>query len=256
MPSAHFTNLVASTQELKRVYLDAGLATPAPNPDHQELARAFVALAHAEFEYYVEEALRGLATAVLNGAVSGHFSRASMALLSFSGIPSLNGGATLSAGKRKNPRQLATRFGDAHGALVAIVDGNNGVRERHLAAMAIPLGLDASSIDATWLNDLDAFCSLRGAFVHMSRTSQRGSHLAVNPHDVWAKCKSLIWTNPAIATPNIISSFESLDLWVESEAQSFGSLVAAPNWRLRTRYFLMSAMRKLGRRNQGTRADD
>src|SRR5215471_8834059 len=35
----------------------------------------------------------------------------------------------------------------------------------------------------TWLNDLEAFCSFRGAFVHMSRTTQRASHLAVNPHD-------------------------------------------------------------------------
>lgn len=123
-----------------------------------------------------------------------------------------------------------------------MIDANNGIREKNLAALAIPLGLDAGNIDNTWLNELDAFCSLRGAFAHMSRTSQRGSHLAINPHDVWKMCERLIWTNPALAAQGVINSFESLDAWFEAEKQSFGTYVAVPAWRLRLMHFLASAL--------------
>ena len=60
MASKHFIDLTKSIQELKRIYLDDALAAPIPNDTQSELARAFVTFAHAEFEYYVEEALRGL----------------------------------------------------------------------------------------------------------------------------------------------------------------------------------------------------
>lgn len=248
MPSVHFTRLATAALELKDIYLKEALAAPVPTPEHQELARAFVVLIHSELEYYVEEALRELAGVALNSAVVGAFSRASIALLAFSGMASLHGGSVLSTGKRKIPRRLASRFGDAHGALVKTLDKNNGVREKNIAAMAIPLGLDAASIDNTWLNDLDAFCSSRGAFAHMSRSSQRGSHLAVNPRDEWTRCERLIWTDPMLANPLVISSFESFDRWIEDEKMSFGPIVTPP-WRLRVLHLLMRAIRGLRRKD-------
>jgi hypothetical protein len=240
---------------MKRVYLDAGLATPNPTPDQQEMARAFVTLAHAEFEYFAEEVFRGLSQASLNGAASGVFGRPAIALLAFSGLDSLKGGTFLSSGPKKVSRKLSTRIGSAHGEFVQLLDSNNGIREKHLASMAVPVGLDASAVDNTWLNDLEAFCSSRGAFAHMSRTTQRGSHLAVNPADVWRTCKRLVWTDPALAAQGVVNSFESLDLWVETEKQSFASSVAAPPWRLKlSRYF---ARRLLARRRwEGSDDDD
>ena len=238
MTSAHFVRLETAVYELKRIYLDAALADPAPSPDHQELARAFVAFAHAEFEHFVEEALRELANVALSQAASGHFGKASLALLTFTGLDGMNGGVSLSRKKGKTPRQLSTRVGAAHAKLVGILDANNGVREKHLAAMAIPLGLDVSAVDNTWLNDLDAFCSSRGAFVHLSRATQRSSHLAVNPHDVWAKCKRLVWIDPALGQQGMVASFESFDLWIETEKNSFGPAVSVPAWRLSVLKFL------------------
>ena len=71
MASTHFVNLTNSIQELKKVYLDDALAAPIANDRHSELARAFVTFAHAEFEYYVEEALRELTYAAFNSAITG-----------------------------------------------------------------------------------------------------------------------------------------------------------------------------------------
>lgn len=242
MPSANFSDLTSSVQELKRIYLSDSLTATVPTMDHQELARAFVTLAHSELEYYVEEACRALAQKAFSAAVAGHYGKASIAMISFSGLEALRGGATLSNTGRRKARRLSTRFGAVHDALIRAIDSNNGIREKHLAALAIPLGLDADTIDNTWLNELDAFCSLRGAFAHMSRTSQRGSHLAINPHDVWKMCERLIWTNPALAAQGVINSFESLDEWFEVEKQSFGPYVAAPAWRLRLVHFLASVL--------------
>lgn len=251
MTSSHFARLDAAVNELKRIYLDAALASPTPSVDQQELARAFVALAHAEFEYYVEEALRELANTALGHGASGQFGKASLALLTFTALERVNGGASLSRLKGKTPRQLSTRLGVAYSKMIEVLDANNGVREKHLATMAVPLGLDVSAVDSTWLNDLDAFCSLRGAFVHLSRATQRGSHLAVNPHDIWAKCRRLVWIDPALGHQGTVASFESFDLWIEAEKQSFGPAVSVSAWRLGVLRFLagifsdLRAMRRL-----------
>jgi hypothetical protein len=256
MHSVHFLNLTSSVQELKRIYLNDALAAAVPTPDHQELARAFVALTHSELEYYVEEACRGLAQDALKAAVVGNYGKASIAMITFSGLEARRGGSMLRTFGKKKARRLSMRFGEAYDLLIKAIDGNNGVREKHLAALAIPLGLDASRIDNTWLNELDAFCSSRGAFAHMSRTSQRGSHLAVNPHDVWHQCERVIWTIPALAVQGVINSFESLDDWIEGEKQSFGPYVPVAAWRLRLTQFLFSALSRPWRRDEAVDDDD
>ncbi len=143
MPSAYFLDLASSVQELKRVYLGDALAAAVPTADHQELARAFVTLAHSELEYYVEEACRGLAQEALKAAVAGNYAKVSIAMITFSGLDGRRGGSTLGVAGRKKVRSLSTRFIAANSALIKAIDGNNGVREKHLAALAIPLGLDA-----------------------------------------------------------------------------------------------------------------
>jgi len=253
MASSHFENLAASIQKLKEVYLDDALASSAPNDNHSELARAFVTFAHAEFEYYVEEALRELAHVSFDGAVVGKFGSASIAMLAFSGMGSLKAGDKLGGGGKKPARKVSSRFGEAKVAILRTIDANMGVREKHIAAMAIPLGIDPTSIDNTWLNDLDAFCSYRGAYVHMSRTQKRADPAAVNPNDMWLRCERLVWTDPALGTPGSINSFESFDAWVQSEGAGLAPLVVAPRWRLRIMAYLLQV---LSRRKQDPAGED
>jgi len=242
MASKHFIDLTKSIQELKRIYLDDALAAPIPNDTQSELARAFVTFAHAEFEYYVEEALRGLTNVAFGGAISGSYGKAAIALLGFSGMNSLKAGDQLGTGGKKAARKLSTRFGEAKVAILKTIDGNMGVREKHIAAMAIPLGLDATTVDNTWLNDLDAFCSFRGAYVHMSRTTQRADPAGVNPHDMWLKCQRLVWTNQALGGASAINSFESFDAWVESEKVGLATIVHAPRWKLQIGNYLLQLL--------------
>jgi hypothetical protein len=248
MASAAFTNLAACIGELKLAYLDAGIAVPVPTPDHQEHARAFLVFAHAEMEFFVEECLRELATVTVRNGAAGTFAKASLAMLAFSGLPALAAGGNLS-GAKPSPRSLGLRLTDAYSSLIQTLNSNTGVREKHIAQMAIPLGLDPRSVDATWLNDLDAFCSLRGGYAHMSRTEQRASHLGVNPVDIWSKCERLIWRNPALSAPGVISSFEEFDIWVDGEKAAFGATVPVLPFRFRACGLLLGAFRLLRRRS-------
>lgn len=239
MASSHFVNMTASIQQLKEVYLDEALKASSANDTHSELARAFVTFAHAEFEYYVEEALRELTLVAFNNAIAGKFGSASIAMLGFSGMNPLKAGDHLGTSGKKAARKLSTRFGDAKLAILKAIEANMGVRQKHIAAMAIPLGIDAASVDNTWLNDLDAFCSYRGAYVHMSRTTQRAGPGGVNPHDMWLKCQRLVWTNQALGGLGSINSFESFDAWVESEKVGLAQIVETPRWRLRIMSYLL-----------------
>lgn len=254
MPSSHFENLTISIQRLKEIYLDDALANPIPSDIHSELARAFVTFAHAELEFYVEEALRELALVTFNGAVAGNFGSASIAMLAFSGMSSLKAGDKLGAGGKKSARKVSTRFGEAKAAVLKAIDANMGVREKHIAAMAIPLGIDPTSIDNTWLNDLDAFCSYRGAYVHMSRTQQRADPAAVNPTDMWLRCQRLVWTDSAIGSAGSINSFESFDAWVQSECAGLTPLVMAPRWKLRIMAYLLQLLTR--RKHEADGEDD
>lgn len=217
MASSHFVALDANLFELKRIYLDAASASFSPTAEQQEMARAFVIFAHAELEWFVEKACSDFADVLLNEAGGGKFSASTLSLLTFSSLDPVNGGASL--GKKAASRSLNSRVGDAVAKLKVLADGNDGLREKHLAKMLVPLGLHSNHVDASWLADLDAFCSSRGAFAHMSRSMNQASHLAVNPADVWKLCSRLVWG--ASPGSNLVSSFQDLDDWILTAGQSF-----------------------------------
>jgi hypothetical protein len=222
MPSNDFKNLENCVNELKRIYLlDALMANGAHSTDQQELARAFVTFAHAEFEHYLEVAFRSLLDVVLQQAANGKFSVASLSMLTFSDLPSSGGGTSF---KGKDARKVATRIFAAGVQYKTLLDDNHGVKEKYLAKIGTPLGFNKDCVDNTWLSDLDAFCSFRGAFAHMSRKEQRASHLSVNPQDIWIKCEKLLWTDAATARAGIVSSFESFDEWIEDQKNAFGTI--------------------------------
>lgn len=251
MTSSHFLALEDEVKELRRIYLDQAIASATPTIEDQEHARAFVTFVHAELEWFVEEALRELASLALAGAAAGNFSRTAISMLTFTGLPGAKGGNALAASGKKNPRKLATRIGEAHAKLLTIFDNNMGVREKHVAAMGVPLGLDSAVIDPIWLGDLDAFCSYRGAYVHMGRRTPRASCLAVNPTDMWLKCHGLIWGNAGLSRPGVISSFRDLDDWIENEKVAFGPSVVVPQWRITITSLLLNILQSLKSRGAG-----
>lgn len=260
MASPTFHNLEQSVSELKKIYLRNGAFTNIPTPEDQEFSRAFAVLAHAEIEDFVETSFTSLADAAMRGVANGSFSRVAISMLTFSGLPPLTGGSHLKmpsggplpagAKKEKTPRTLIGRYGEAHGRYAQLISKNHGIREKYLAPLGVPIGLDAKSIDPNWITDLSTFCDKRGAFAHHSRTYPEAPVNTVNPKDIWQLCERLIWTDQRLATAGIISSFEDLDSWVEAEKNLIGSAVFnEPTWRFRFFYALSMWWQFLKRRN-------
>jgi len=226
MTTAHFLNLEKSINELKRIYLPTLASTLLPSYEEQELARAFVAFAHAEMEYYVEEALKELVDVTLTAAAIGKFSSATMAMLTFGNLDKQASGTTF-----LKPRTVSTRIGVARSNLRTVIKNNHGVRQANLCKMTVPLGLSKDKVDSVWLGDLETFCTARGMYVHVSRLAGASPH-TVNPNDLWNKCEHLIWSGTG-ASAGAINSFKSFDTWIENEIAAFGSLVTNKSIRIR-----------------------
>jgi hypothetical protein len=244
MPSVHFDNLEKSIEALKQTYLNGGVFPPLPTPQQQELARAFAVLAHAEFEDYIESAFRDLSDLALNGIANGMLSRVAFSLLAFSGLPPQTGGAWLrmptgqpavAGGKKeKTPRQMVTRFGEAHGRYATLLSKNHGVREKYLSVLGVPIGLDAKKVDSTWITELGTFCDKRGIYAHHSRSNAKTMISTIDPKDIWSQCERLVWTPQSLASPGVISSFKDIDDWVEQEKTLIGAaLIDQSAWRMK-----------------------
>lgn len=225
MASADFLHLESNINELKRIYLNASLGAAVASSDQSELSRAFAVLAHAEFEFFIEQLFEGLAKDVMVNAAAGRFISSSIALLTYSNIEQLAAGPLLTTSKA-DKRILSKRIANAYGKYSESIVENHGVREKYLAKLAIPMALAGDMIDPTWISDLDGFCTLRGAAAHKGRHFPDANPMGFNPTDIWKKCSALVWGNSALASP-LISSFKDLDDWVIGQRAKFSSVVVA-----------------------------
>lgn len=226
MPSTAFTTLEANVHELKRIYLDASLGATLPTLDQSELARAFSALSHAEIEFFLEKIFEDLSREVMKQAANGRYISSSLALLTYSNIEQLAAGQKLLSEKAEK-RIIAKRMGDAFGKYNISLSDNHGVRQKYLAKIAIPMGLSADLIDSTWINDLEAFCDQRGAVAHRGRHDADAAPAGFNPTDIWRKCETIIWGNPALP-PGLIASFREIDDWAINQKAIFGQVTLGP----------------------------
>jgi hypothetical protein len=51
---------------------------------------------------------------------------------------------------------------------IALVDNNNGVREKDICRMLFPIGIQYNDLNATWLGIMDSFGQIRGSVAHTS----------------------------------------------------------------------------------------
>lgn len=71
---------------------------------------------------------------------------------------------------------------------IKIVKENHGVRENNLKSLILPIGVDISELDHTWLTGLDNFGSLRGEIAHNAkRTTDQ-----INPKDEYNNVLALL----------------------------------------------------------------
>jgi len=131
-----------------------------------DLARAYVVLAHAELEAYIEDRAieiaqraankwqtRGRHSRVIRKICASHNARNDQPWLPFT--------------------KDSKRIESAMASFKSLVGNNHGIREVNLLKLVFPLGIEYRSIDAALLSDLDTFGSSRGMFAHSSIKTQQ-----------------------------------------------------------------------------------
>lgn len=192
---------------LSKTYLpDIDASVAIPSDDQQERTRAFVVLAHAEMEWFVEKIAERCAETLATSAQNGRFSTAAFSLISFSNQPEQGPGGSL--GGKKEGRTIAKSFWAANARLVAASQENNGIREKHLAKLLVPLGL-GGRVDAAWLGDIDSFAEHRGRYAHMSMHAKEAAKSTINPQEMLAVCRRII-NGSGANTGHLISSMAQL----------------------------------------------
>jgi hypothetical protein len=59
------------------------------------------------------------------------------------------------------------------------VSDNHGIREKNLATLVMPTGIDIDELDPVWVTNLDSFGKLRGDIAHNSKSTTN----LINPKD-------------------------------------------------------------------------
>jgi hypothetical protein len=212
-PSQHFANLVASHGILASTYLPNVAAVGIPTPQEQEMTRAFIALAHAEIEFYFESICEEILQFTEREYNAGRVTAAALGLITFSTLPTMTAGDRVIPDKKGSFRKISDRFHSAANNYRKGLADSHGIRQKYLAPLLTPLGLTQEKVDPNWILLMDAFAGKRGAIAHKSMNHLEAQSKNINPADEADRVKRLVFDDPKLKAAGTISSIESFDAW-------------------------------------------
>lgn len=130
-------------------------------------AAAFRVLAHAELEAFVEDLAKGLFQTAWSAWTTHNLpSRVLLGLLAFSGQ---NHQAPPGSLKEQGGEfEISPILERSKNAWYYYFNNNNGLKEKNILRLLLPLGVSAADIDPTLLLDLSSYGSARGEVAHTS----------------------------------------------------------------------------------------
>ncbi len=145
-------------------------------------AAAYTVFAHGEFEYFLEDWASEILDAIAAKRFGPGFSPMLAHLIAYRSpltvplqIPANNA--------------WQTHAGSAISVQRTTIRNNNGISERYVCVLLIPLGVDVSAIDPILISDLNAFARIRGDHAHQSRRVHLGQQF--DPFDRLAKANNI-----------------------------------------------------------------
>ena len=155
---------VRRIQELRSAFLPA--PDPTGNyskPDYYRTA-AFLLLAHAEVEEFLEQRCLEVASAAVAAWTVDSVPRSTIvALAAFSHA---KGKAALPKPGQTGRPQIREVLDSAKRSYSLVVHKNNGVKEENLLNLLLPLGIRESQIPTDFLNAMNTLGSIRGGYAH------------------------------------------------------------------------------------------
>lgn len=202
-----FRNLVRRICVLKRRLLPLPNDTATYTDEEYDLTAAFILMAHAEFEGFLESRCSSTVSAVDSAWATDRRSlRSVSALLAFEQSGAFDPDKT-----NQGMSQIATRFETAKRAYSNRLHNNHGIKSKDVYGLLIPIGLLDHEIPVSWIADLDTLGSIRGDHAHQ----QVGSSTRQDPKET----KQLV--------ARVLLGFRNIDLKLKNLASEKGSLPLA-----------------------------
>lgn len=225
MPSKSLTLL--DTRLLRNEALFLPLVSKSPpkkyTADEIERAAAYLLFAHAEIELFLEERCKEVALSALEKyESSGQPSKTLTVMLGYFGkshnvpgeINSANAAESdaLKSHSAKHISVSAKSVAMASAAVTAYfakVEKNNGVKEKHVLELTLPLGVHAKAFDSIWLAEMSTFGSERGNPAHVGISAIQSQ---TDPFDYQVRIKNVLnGPKGSVSGAGAITSLISLD---------------------------------------------
>ena len=167
--SRRLTQLLSRLDFLERNILPAQRLTGNYTKTERDLIKSFLLLAHAEIEAYFEDIVTEKVKKALNKWTTERKRSACLnAVLAFSGNE-----LSYENEKKVNSNNIVFRINRAVSHYLGLVNKNNGVKEKNILNLILPIGIELSELDNTWLSVMEAFGTTRGNIAHNSSVVQQ-----------------------------------------------------------------------------------
>lgn len=167
MPTRRYSTLSGRIGALEKRLLPTPSPTGSYSPKQYDLVRAFVVLAHAEVEYFLED----LANHVLD-KVKSRWDATKSAGRCLSALMMYND-KRLSLPSNLGRQNTADTFDEVAKAAIKkhrdyVIQQNHGVKEANILRLYLPMGVLETDLDPVWLAAMNTFGTQRGVVAHTS----------------------------------------------------------------------------------------
>ncbi|MEK8021189.1 MAG: HEPN domain-containing protein [Candidatus Parabeggiatoa sp.] len=149
------------------------------------LVRAYLVLAHAEIESFLEERVEEVVRQANKiWKTDKKVSKPLLALVAFSGrqmeepAPSLKPTKAAQQKEWDKKLSLTERINIATRAFYEVLKNNHGIKEENVLRLLLPIGVETDDLDPFWLTNMNDFGKKRGEMAH---SSFYGTQYQTNP---------------------------------------------------------------------------
>ncbi len=161
--SRRYLQLEKRIRAIELLYLPAIRLTGNYTKKEKDDIRAYLLLVHAELEAYLEEISEEKAkTAFRKWKDNRVKSNVLISLVSF-----------YEHENKIGERNIESRVNMALTQFIRCLRKNHGIKEENVLSMLLPIGLEHSDIDTTWLNTITSFATSRGEIAHTAAKVQQ-----------------------------------------------------------------------------------
>ncbi len=190
--SQRYRDFVKRLYELRRCFLPEEF-DPLGNYDDDVLmkASAYIVLAHAEIESFIEDRAKETALAAIKSWKE--HKKANCALIGLIGYYAKidNNKQDETDQKNQHKMNIIDIIDQSMGAFSREIEVNHGIRENNIYKLLTPIGIEMDSFDPTWIVNMENYGVGRGEIAHKS-PNKYTTKKQINPEEEFNMVNSLV----------------------------------------------------------------